>query len=110
DPSSMIRTLAYQLGTFDSRIGDAISAVITHNPGLNQSPFRVQFLKLLVEPLSSVLALRNEGPIVIVVDALDECGDMEIRSTVLDVIAKDPSKIPPLFRLFITIRAEYDTK
>jgi hypothetical protein len=108
DSAFLIRTLAYQLGTFDSRIGDAISIAITNNLGLIQSPFRVQFLKLLVEPVSSVLALRNEGPIVIVVDALDECGDLATRKLMLEVIANESAKLPSIFRIFITSRAEYD--
>src|ERR1700734_986178 len=57
NPASLIKTLAYQLGIFDSQIGDSISTATANNLGLIQSPFYVQFAKLLVEPMSSVSEL-----------------------------------------------------
>jgi hypothetical protein len=53
-PSNVVRTLAYQLGSFDSRIGTAIAVAIENTPSITQSPLRLQFLKLIVEPLSSL--------------------------------------------------------
>jgi hypothetical protein len=54
NPSTVIRTLACQLGEADPRIGLAISDVIEEIPGIIRSPLRFQFLKLLIEPLSSI--------------------------------------------------------
>jgi len=53
-----------------------ISSAINAMPTIAQSSLRFQFSKLLVEPLSS---LPMPGtPIVLLLDALDECGTLKI--------------------------------
>ncbi|KIM86662.1 hypothetical protein PILCRDRAFT_64736, partial [Piloderma croceum F 1598] len=73
DPGLVIRTLAFKLAIFDQRIGNAISAVVENHSAIVDSDIYFQFNKLLVEPISSLGSLQSEGPIVIVLDALDEC-------------------------------------
>ncbi|KAF9237048.1 quinon protein alcohol dehydrogenase-like superfamily [Melanogaster broomeanus] len=108
DPAVLIRTLAYQLGEFDHRIGSAISKVIEDVPSIRQAPLRWQFQKLLVEPLSSLEHCLREGPIVVVIDALDECGCSGAREELLKVIATESPRLPSTIRIFITSRAEKD--
>jgi hypothetical protein len=55
NPATVIRTLAYQIGSFHPRVGTAISTAIEKFPGVCLSPLSVQFQKLLVEPLASVI-------------------------------------------------------
>jgi hypothetical protein len=106
DPTSVIRTLAYQLGVFDSKFLSAISSASWRFSW--QWTLATQCKKLLLEPLSSVANIGDQGPIVIVFDALDECGSAKSRKPLLDLLVEESSKLPPNFRIIITSRAERD--
>ncbi|KAG6333192.1 hypothetical protein ID866_5896 [Astraeus odoratus] len=109
DPAVLIRTIAYQLGEFDPRICEKISQVIADMPSIKQAPLRVQFQKLLVEPLASNEEFQSEGPVLIVIDALDECGRTgNTRQELLRVLAVESSHLPSTVRIFVTSRAEKD--
>ncbi|KAF9225142.1 hypothetical protein BS17DRAFT_580275 [Gyrodon lividus] len=108
DPAVLIRTLAYHLGEFDHRLGSAISKVIEEVPSIRQAPLRWQFQKLLIEPFSSIEHCPREGPILIIIDALDECGSSSAREELLKVIASESPCLPPTIRILITSRAEKD--
>jgi hypothetical protein len=110
DPSSVISTLAYQLGSFDHRIGHAIASAIDATPDIVQSPGPFQFLKLLVEPLKALDELAFEGPIVVVLDALDECGSADDREELLQVLAQHSGELSSVFRFIVTSRPEYDIR
>ena len=106
DPTIVVRTLAYQLGRSDSRVGAAILKAIEENPDITGSPLRYQFLKLLIEPLNALDG--SERPVVLVLDALDECDNSEERKQLFEVLANDTAKLPSIVRFFITGRTEYD--
>ncbi|KAG0706667.1 hypothetical protein DFH29DRAFT_136855 [Suillus ampliporus] len=110
DPAAVVRTLAFQLGEFDHRLGAAISTVIKNTPSIRQSPLRQQFHKLLVQPLSeSEMAIwSQEGPVIAVIDALDECGHVGEREDLLSVLALESVKLPPTLRIIVTSRTEVD--
>jgi hypothetical protein len=103
-PSKVIRTLAYKLGTFDPRIGTAIAAAIDSFPDVKDASLVVQFTKLIVEPLASLPDLDIAGPIVLVFDALDECGDSAERTTLLEVLGMQWSRLPSIIRILVTGR------
>lgn len=107
-PAHVIRTLAYQIGCSDPRIGHAISSAIHSIPHLVRSSSLVQFQQLLAEPLISVVNLQLEGPIVVVIDALDECGSPEDRYELLSVLGRELTKLPSIVRVIVTSRPEYD--
>jgi len=108
DPALLIRTVAYQLGEFDPRICAEISRVLEEMPSIKQAPLRWQFQKLLIDPFASLQNMRREGPILIVIDALDECGRTGTRDELLRVIAAESTRLPPTLRVFVTSRAEKD--
>ena len=64
-----------------------------------------QFKNFILEPAK---ALTTVGPILVVIDALDESGEESSRKPLLDVIAKGISDLPPNFRILITARPEPD--
>lgn len=107
-PSAIIRTLAHQLGSFDHRIGQAITTAINGWPDCMESSARIQFQKFLVEPLASLETIQFEGPIVVVLDGLDECGLASDRSVLLEVLAEESIKLPSALRFIIASRPEYD--
>ncbi|KAJ7107835.1 hypothetical protein C8R44DRAFT_986937 [Mycena epipterygia] len=106
-PDSVIRTLAYQLALSNPHIASAISAAIQRDPAIVSAPIRTQFKALLLDPLESVEA-SIQGPIVIILDALDECGDATSRGALLPILSVELPKLPHLFRFLITSRAEKD--
>lgn len=108
DPSHVIRSLAAQLADFDSRIGDEIARTISSIPSICGSPLHLQFSELIMNPLARVPSLSLEGPIVVVLDALDECGNPESREQLLEVISKQSQHLPPCIRIIITSRREVD--
>ena len=107
DPSLVIRTLAYKLASFDTRIGEAVSAAIQSIPDIAESPLHFQFRNLVVLPLSCA---EFRGPLVIVIDALDECGTAETRNVLLSVLSLEIGNLPPYTRIIITSRPEDDIK
>jgi hypothetical protein len=107
-PSNVIRTIAHQLGSFSTRIGTAIAATINNMPSITLSPIRLQFAKLLVEPFSTVPL--SESPIVIIMDALDECGNAEDHRDLLATLAAQSIHLLSFIRIIITSRAEFDVR
>ncbi|KAH7919679.1 hypothetical protein BV22DRAFT_1074955, partial [Leucogyrophana mollusca] len=103
-PSKVIRTLAHKLGTFDKRIGKAISDAMEGYPGIKDASLLTQFTELLVKPLSSLASLQNEGAIVVILDALDECGSDDTRTKLLQVLKTQVHELPSFIRIFITSR------
>jgi hypothetical protein len=110
DPTTVIRTLAYQLGSFHTRAGLAISAALETFPSIRLSPLRIQFQQLLVDPLSPEGVLDANAPIVIVLDALDECGCPKKRAALLEILADQFVRLPSAIRVVITSRLEHDIK
>jgi hypothetical protein len=104
-PDNVICTLAYQLANFNPVLGSLICDVLKRNKDIVSSPLSQQAEELL-EPLTSELAIS--GPIVIVLDSLDECGDASSRRTLLRPLLQQLAKIHSIFRILITSRAEHD--
>lgn len=69
-----------------------------------------QFQCLLREPLTTFAASHDPGPILIVLDALDECGTPETRKRLLDVLSSNLTKLPHMFRLLVASRDELDIR
>ncbi|KAF7970635.1 hypothetical protein HWV62_23358 [Athelia sp. TMB] len=108
-PSRVITTLAFQLAQQNADIRSALSDAIQKRPELVSDPLVIQFQSLLVESLSAA-AQKIEGPIIIVLDALDECGNASSRQNLLELLSKSLSKLPSQFRILITSRPEHDIK
>jgi hypothetical protein len=106
-PGGVIRTIAYRLAMSNPHIGTAICGIITDDMTLGTAPIRTQFQRLLLDPMAAVQD-HLLGPIIIVLDALDECGDAESRESLISLLINEVPKLPPVFRFFITSRPEYD--
>ncbi|KAJ7127619.1 WD40-repeat-containing domain protein [Mycena epipterygia] len=107
DPGSVIRTIAYKLGLSNPPVGSIISGVIHRDPAVVDAPIRTQFKTLLLDPLTSV-EQHIPRPILIVLDALDECGDPRSRAALLSLLANEFRKLPRIVRLLITSRRDPD--
>ncbi|KAF7967746.1 hypothetical protein HWV62_33234 [Athelia sp. TMB] len=106
-PERVMSTLVFQLAQHNGAIRSAVSAALTDRPGLVSDLVETQFKSLLLDPLSAAAA-HIEGPIIIILDALDECGDLSSRRKLLELLSKDFNKLPSQFRILITSRPEHD--
>jgi len=97
-------TIAYQLAYSNKDFADKINEALLRAPHVvTQTPVK-QFSTLIMEPLEKAFATLSRNPILIVIDALDECehdGDFLMK-----IFADSITKLPRL-KLFITTRPEY---
>lgn len=104
DASHLITSIAYSLGMFDNRIGTPISAVIRRNRAVLSMPTssaNQQFRLLLQEPLESLRDLHDEGPLVVIIDGMDEC---EASKEILAVLSNGFGPRLPFMRLLVFSR------
>ncbi|EJC98406.1 WD40 repeat-like protein [Fomitiporia mediterranea MF3/22] len=103
EPSSVIRTLA----SFDASIAKHVLAAIEQDNDIALAAGTTQFLTLVNEPLIHCgEAMR--GPVIIVLDALDECGTSTNQQSLLEVLREGFPVLPKNFRFLITSRKELD--
>lgn len=95
-------TLAYQLAIYDELFAARISKALAQDPDTPGRDIRKQFDRLIAQPLQPVLA--RQAPILIVIDALDECEENGAIN-LLTILAHEIPKIPGL-KVFITARPE----
>ncbi|KAF9646215.1 hypothetical protein BDM02DRAFT_3271125, partial [Thelephora ganbajun] len=93
-------TLAVQLARKYTEFRSIFVPLVQSDPGIAYESLYNQMRKLIVEPLeeSSISA-------VIVIDALDECRDVEPASAILSVLGQFVSEIPKV-KFFLTGRPE----
>ncbi|KAK0440358.1 hypothetical protein EV421DRAFT_1962432 [Armillaria borealis] len=104
--SAMITSIAYHLGIFDQRIGDAIAKALDTSPAAVSMPAsesRAQFRLLVQEPLETLPELQDEGPLVVIIDNLDESDASE---DLLEVLADGFGPKLPFMRLIVFSRPE----
>ncbi|KAF7967539.1 hypothetical protein HWV62_33954 [Athelia sp. TMB] len=105
--SKLIRTIASQLAQFDAKIGVKITQVVQDIPNIANMPLAIQFLRLLsAKALGDINWTR--GPVLVVIDALDESGSEAERKDLLQVLSKGCSDLPHFLRLLIISRPERD--
>jgi hypothetical protein len=105
--TTLIRTLAYQLAMFDTRFCAVISRVLATNENIAGMPLEFQFENLLsASALESVE--WSGGPIILIVDALDECGSVADRKTLMRVLSTGFSNLPSFIRIMVVSRQELD--
>ncbi|SJL11654.1 uncharacterized protein ARMOST_15060 [Armillaria ostoyae] len=99
--SRLIASIAYSLGMFDRRIGTEISRASSSVSGLlSLSPMK-QFHLLLEQPLKNIPSLADEGPLIVIIDGLDECDTSE---ELLAILAEGFGSSLPFMRLIISSR------
>lgn len=105
--STLIQTIAYQLAVFDARISARIEQVIKDHPDIVDESIAVQFSLLLSKTaLKDIPWLR--GPVLLVIDALDESGSTDQRAELLRVLSDRVSELPSFLRILVVSRPEGD--
>ncbi|KAF8547698.1 hypothetical protein OG21DRAFT_1424309 [Imleria badia] len=108
NPKNLFSTIARDLCKHDPQYRSALRQVVKDDRSLrtSQSPLD-QFERLIVDPYKD---LHGIGPLVIVIDALDESGDQTSRGDLLRTIFAQITKnaLPTHLRFLITARPEAD--
>jgi len=107
-PDHVISSIAFQLSYHQGYIADAVCRVLVAQPDVDRAPTSNQFYDLLLDPLQKCRAQLSK-PIVIVLDAVDQCGSAKERKKLLDVLTRLPD-LPPMLKVLISSRPEKDIR
>ncbi|PSS03508.1 hypothetical protein PHLCEN_2v3989, partial [Hermanssonia centrifuga] len=106
NPLNLFPTIARDLAHFDDSFRRALCAGVGNDKALQTtSSLELQFQHFITNPMAGI-----SRPILVVIDALDECGDAKNRAqrvALLKLLAT-PGKLPPNLRFLITSRPESD--
>ena len=106
-PGNVIQSIAYSLAEYSQTIAESLVDQLKGRGDLGPSNLKTKFDILLREPLYAA-AIEVREPILIVLDALDECGTPESRRSLINVLRDGLPTLPPNFRFIITSRPEND--
>jgi hypothetical protein len=90
---------------------DCIITALQNEPRVGRQALANQFARLIREPLAQMNRSHSQV-IVVIIDALDECGDAQSREALLQCFReemKNPS-LPSWFKLLITSRPTHDIR
>ncbi|KAI0316856.1 hypothetical protein OF83DRAFT_1192588 [Amylostereum chailletii] len=105
-PESVFSTMAWNLACWDPGFKRALADVISRRGSLADTTDIIsQWEHLIVEPAKD---LTVAGPVLLVVDALDESGDNSSRRLLISFLTTRVADLPPNFRIIVTSRPEPD--
>ncbi|KAH7339779.1 WD40-repeat-containing domain protein [Rhizoctonia solani] len=103
DIKLIVPTIAYQLARFSRPFRSALSRVLERDPDAHTRALKSQFESMVVKPLRDVTETLPSG-IVVVIDALDECDDVDGVVQILEVFLLCSSELP--IKIFVSSRPE----
>ncbi|KAF5376955.1 hypothetical protein D9615_007256 [Tricholomella constricta] len=107
DARLIFPTFAYHFARCDVELRNRIVHVLIDLPDIGHALPRDQLPKLLVEPLRSVYT-GTQRPIVLILDALDECAGGRAPETILTALALEIQSVPFL-KVFVSSRPTAST-
>jgi hypothetical protein len=111
--SPLIPTIAYQLGSNNPAVREAISATVMKDPLIFEKSLKTQMNKLVVDPIIHLSQATPNSelaaiPYAILIDGLDECADEQRQAELLSTIDHCLIQNEALpFRIFIASRPEW---
>ncbi|GJJ11126.1 hypothetical protein Clacol_005357 [Clathrus columnatus] len=103
-------TIARDLADLDVQIKHELAKVIRNKTSLRTTTdLHLQWKNFIFEPLKAI-SEASTGPILIILDALDECDNPSSRQDLLKVLETGIRTLPVNVRLLITSRPENDIK
>ncbi|KAJ2927717.1 hypothetical protein H1R20_g9381, partial [Candolleomyces eurysporus] len=111
--SAVIPTIAYQLGSNNTTVREAISAAVTKDPLIFEKSLATQMNNLIVNPIEGLSQQISKSelaalPYAILIDGLDECTDEQRQAELLETIDDCLLQNDTLpFRIFIASRPEW---
>ncbi|KAM0196035.1 hypothetical protein ACHAPI_006052 [Fusarium lateritium] len=104
DGRFMFSIIAYQLALNFPPLRSHIVEAVKKDLALAMAPMKTQWQKLILDPLSKLQGKELGKPLVLIVDALDECEEDD-RKQILHLLQ---TSCPMALRVFITSRPELD--
>jgi hypothetical protein len=106
-PDKVFSSIAYQISTVNERFRAQICAILSKDRHVGKYGISDQFKKLIQVPLQATNDLQN--PIVILLDALDECGTTDDdRKSFLHVVHDRSGLLPDSVKFVMTSRPDPD--
>jgi NACHT domain len=99
DPRMLFSTIARNLADQDPKFRQQVADALDREKSLVGASTSVHFAELILEPSR---LLPRDSPVVIIIDALDECHDP--NEEVLDILKDEVPKLPGTFRILLTSR------
>jgi hypothetical protein len=106
-PDYFFSNIAYQLAYFDKRLRSEVIACLQRYGNMSGFSFRDQASKFI---LAAANAVDLVGPVVLVVDAFDESGSVDLRRPLLLALTTVTEHLPSYLKIIITSRDEHDIR
>ncbi|PVF92449.1 WD40 repeat-like protein [Serendipita vermifera] len=103
DPKCVLPTLVFKLAESWGPFRRVVAAKLRTDPHLNRNSAGYELLTQALDTLES----HPSEPLVLVIDALDECGDSQTRNSILRALFEATSRFSWL-RIIVTSRQEQD--
>ncbi|KAF8344218.1 uncharacterized protein EI90DRAFT_57740 [Cantharellus anzutake] len=104
-PDCLFSGIAQALANRDADYRTFIISALRKDPTLSTAPFTMQFKELVASPLLHKPP-PSDRPMVIIIDALDEC-DKEVFESLAEILGDEVPRLPSSVKFFITSR-QYD--
>ncbi|KAE9404800.1 hypothetical protein BT96DRAFT_754872, partial [Gymnopus androsaceus JB14] len=108
-PSKALQTIAYNLSISFPEFGKGLVEILDVDPNISTSmSLKEQWNKLIIAPAKLITPSR---PVVIIIDALDECGPKEEggpRDMLMSLLINSVCELPKNFHVLVTSRMEGD--
>ncbi|THG94366.1 hypothetical protein EW026_g7089 [Hermanssonia centrifuga] len=102
--TKLFPTIAQNMADFDEDIRKALCAAVGGDKALRMThDLEEQFDNFILAPLKKIVF---SGPVLIVIDALDECGSSSEQEELAGLLARRAKDFPPNLRIVITCRPE----
>jgi hypothetical protein len=105
-PDDLLSSIAFQLSSLHPIMATSICQALIDDLDIGRSALSTQFQKLLQNPLRGAWTLGN--PVIILLDALDECGTEKERKDLLGLLCSELPGFPAAVKFVITSRPEAD--
>ncbi|KAI9831153.1 MAG: hypothetical protein M1819_005241 [Sarea resinae] len=99
-------TIAMQLASISSSLEERIRTVASKHTDISDRSLAEQWKLLILQPLSSLMADSCRSPLILVIDALDECENDKDVKMILQLLAESRLIGPIRLRIFVTSRPE----
>ncbi|KAF7976873.1 hypothetical protein HWV62_5403 [Athelia sp. TMB] len=100
-PQLFLTNIARDLSRAHPGVAEDIAAALESEPALASAPLARQFEELILKPS---LRLSFDRPILLIIDALDECIRDDLDTDLLILLRDAVTKLPRQFRILVTSR------
>ncbi|KAJ3031768.1 UNVERIFIED_CONTAM: hypothetical protein HDU68_000055 [Siphonaria sp. JEL0065] len=106
---TLVTSVAYSLSHWSPSYGRRLLSILRSGDVDFRAAPSFLFDKLLTEPLNELAEMNIiQSPIVLIIDALDECSELSARRDLLGLFAHKIKKLPTFVKVVVTSRPEHD--